>query len=327
MSPIPVSDRLQDRPRLVGDIGGTNARFAWQAHARAPLECVQTLPCQDYPQLQQAVEAYLRQIARQRPEQAALGLANPVTGDWVQMTNNHWSFSTESLRQALGLHRLAIYNDFSALALALPSLREDELLLLGGGPALPDAARALIGPGTGLGVSGLLPQAGGGWRALESEGGHATLCATTEREWRVLEQLQRRFGHASAERVLSGPGLVWCYEALCVLDHVPVRFTEPPALAEAARNGQDAHAKEALDLFFGWLGAKAGNLALTLGARGGVYLGGGVLPRMAGALQGSSFMERFLAKGRMRPLLAQMPVYLITAQESPALRGMAQALA
>lgn len=318
---------LQDQPRLVGDIGGTNARFAWQAHARAPLECVETLPCQDYPQLQQAVEAYLARIARPHPEQAALGLANPVTGDWIQMTNNHWSFSTEQLRQALHLRRLAIYNDFSALALALPSLREDELLHLGGGPALPDAARALIGPGTGLGVSGLLPQAGGGWRALASEGGHATLCASTEREWRVLAQLQRRFGHASAERVVSGPGLVWTYEALCALDDTPVRFTEPPALTDAALQGHDAQAMEALALFFGFLGAMAGNLALTLGARGGVYLGGGVLPRMAQALQQSSFMERFLSKGRMRPLLETMPVYLITAEESPALRGMAQALA
>lgn len=320
-------DPLQALPRLVGDIGGTNARFAWQAHAQAPLECVETLPCQDYPQLQQAVEAYLRRIARPHPQQAALGLANPVTGDWVQMTNNHWAFSTQALQQALGLQRLAIYNDFSALALALPTLREDELLHLGGGPALPEAARALIGPGTGLGVSGLLPQPGGGWRALESEGGHATLCASSEREWQVLMQLQQRFGHASAERVLSGPGLVWTYEALCALDGVPVRYTQPPELADAALAQADAQAAEALALFFGFLGAVAGNLALTLGARGGVYLGGGVLPRMAEALQGSAFMERFLAKGRMRPLLERMPVYLITAQESPALRGMALALA
>lgn len=318
---------LQERPRLVGDIGGTNARFAWQARAGAPLECVETLPCRDFPQLQQAVEAYLARIARPHPEQAALGLANPVTGDWIQMTNHHWSFSTEQLRQALGLHTLAIYNDFSALALALPSLREDELLHLGGGPALPDAARALIGPGTGLGVSGLLPQEGGGWRALASEGGHATLCAANDREWQVLSQLQQRFGHASAERVISGPGLVWTYEALCALEDVPVRFTAPPALTEAALRGDDAQAQEALSLFFGFLGAMAGNLALTLGARGGVYLGGGVLPRLAEALQRSSFMERFLAKGRLRPLLEQMPVYLITAEESPALRGMAQALA
>ncbi|MBB2485890.1 glucokinase [Mitsuaria sp. WAJ17] len=322
-----TQDSLRARPRLVGDIGGTNARFAWQAHAQAPLECVETLPCQDYPQLQQAVEAYLDRIRRERPAQAALGLANPVTGDWVQMTNNHWAFSTEAMRQALGLHKLAIYNDFSALALALPTLRKDELLHLGGGPALPDAARALIGPGTGLGVSGLLPQPGGGWRALESEGGHASLCAASEREWQVLGQLQRRFGHASAERVLSGPGLVWTYEALCALDGVPPRFAQPPELADAALAQTDAWGVEALTLFFGFLGAVAGNLALTLGARGGVYLGGGVLPRMAEALQASGFMERFLAKGRMRPLLQSMPVYLITAQESPALRGMALAMA
>ncbi len=317
---------LRTLPRLVGDIGGTNARFAWQAHAGAPLECVQSLPCQDFPQLQQAIEAYLRALGRSRPQLAALGLANPVTGDRIQMTNHHWSFSTEALRQALGLQRLAIYNDFSALALALPCLRDDELLHLGGGPALPGAARALIGPGTGLGVSGLLPEAGGGWRALDSEGGHATLCASNEREWRVLDQLQQRFGHASAERVLSGPGLVWTYEALCALDGATPRYSQPHELTEAALSLGDSLAEETLALFFGFLGAMAGNLALTLGARAGVYLGGGVLPRMAGALQRSCFMERFLAKGRMRPLLEQMPVYLITAQESPALRGMALAL-
>ncbi len=314
-------------PRLVGDIGGTNARFAWQAHAGAALECVQSLPCQDFRQLQQAIETYLQHNGRRRPQLAALGLANPVTGDWIQMTNHHWSFSTEALRQALGLQRLVIYNDFSALALALPTLREDELLHLGGGPALPDAARALIGPGTGLGVSGLLPEAGGGWRALESEGGHATLCAGNEREWRVLDQLQQRFGHASAERVLSGPGLVWTYEALCALDGATPRYGQPHELTQAALSRGDALAEETLALFFGLLGAMAGNLALTLGARAGVYLGGGVLPRMADALQRSCFRERFLAKGRMRPLLEQMPVYLITAQESPALRGMALALA
>ncbi|MCU7370184.1 glucokinase [Paucibacter sp. O1-1] len=312
--------------RLLADVGGTHARFAWQPTAGAPLRDVQTYRCAEHPSLQQAIETYLRDSGNAGAAQGAIGIANPITGDRVQMTNHHWSFSIEALRETLDLRRLLVLNDFAALAMALPMLRPDEKQQLCGGQPVPGAAMALIGPGTGLGVSGLLP-CGEGYRALEGEGGHATLCGVTELEVAVLAQLQRRFGHASAERAVSGLGMVWVYEALCALDGVPVPAgLDAPGISAAALAGSDARAAQTLDLLFAFLGSMAGNLALTLGARGGIYLGGGVLPRVIERLDASPFYDRFVGKGRFRGFLEAIPVYLIRAQESPALRGIAQAL-
>lgn len=314
--------------RLLADVGGTNARFAWQAGAGRELEDARVYRCAEHASLQDAIATYLRDSGHGAPAQAAIGIANPVLGDEVRMTNHHWSFSTEQLRRALGLQRLLVLNDFTALALAVPSLRPDERRQLCGGPAVADAAIAVIGPGTGLGVSGLIPNGAGGYSALQGEGGHATLCATTEREHAVLERLRERFGHASAERAVSGPGLGWMYEALCRLDGVAApEHADAATIANAALERTDAHAAEALELLFAFLGSMAGNLALTLGARGGVYLGGGVLPRVIERFEASAFRERFVAKGRFRAYLEAVPVFLIEARESPALRGVAAALA
>ncbi|WP_310388603.1 glucokinase [Roseateles sp.] len=315
---------------LLADIGGTNARFAWQSEAGAPIEAVCTYPCAEFASLQLAIAAYLLELGRGRPGQAAIGIANPVSGDRVSMTNHHWSFSIEQMRQQLSLRRLVVMNDFTALALALPDLGVDEKRLICGGVPLPSAAMALIGPGTGLGVSGLIPSGSGAdlrYQALDSEGGHATLCASTPREWAVLQCLQARFGHASAERAVSGQGLVWVYEALCSLDGAPIPIDLSAAqISAAALDHSDARADETLQLFFAFLGAMAGNLALTLGARGGLYLGGGILPRLADRLARSAFQSRFVGKGRFSDYLQTIPVYLIQTQESPALRGVARAL-
>lgn len=312
--------------RLLADVGGTNARFAWQPAAGAPLQDIRSYRCAEHPSLQLAIETYLQDSGHAGAAQGAIGIANPITGDRVQMTNHHWSFSIAALREALGLQRLLLLNDFAALAMALPILRPEEKIQLCGGQPEAGTAMALIGPGTGLGVSGLLP-CGKGYRALEGEGGHATLCGVTALENAVLARLQQRFGHASGERAVSGPGMVWVYEALCALDGVPVPDgLDAPSISAAALARRDARAEQTLDLLFAFLGSIAGNLALTLGARGGVYLGGGVLPRIIERLPGSTFHERFVGKGRFRSYLNSVPVYLIQAQESPALRGVAQAL-
>ncbi|MBT9491382.1 MAG: glucokinase [Paucibacter sp.] len=315
---------------LLADIGGTNARFAWQNEAGAPIEALRIFPCAAFASLQLAIAAYLLELGRGQPGQAAIGIANPVSGDRVSMTNHHWSFSIEQMRQQLGLRRLVVMNDFSALALALPDLAANEKRLICGGAPVAGAAMALIGPGTGLGVSGLIPCGSGAdlrYQALDSEGGHGTLCASTPREWAVLQSLQARFGHASAERAVSGQGLVWVYEALCGLDGAPIPSELSAAqISAAALDHSDARADETLDLFFAFLGAMAGNLALTLGARGGLYLGGGILPRLADRLAGSAFQARFVGKGRFSDYLQAIPVYLIQTQESPALRGVARAL-
>lgn len=165
-------------PRLLGDIGGTNARLGWQAEAGAPITHVQVLGCAQYQSLSQAIAHYLQKNQLPQAAWAALGMSNPVVDDWVSMTNHHWQFSVEALRQQLGLERLLVLNDFTALALALPHLPAHELYALGEGTVAPGAPIALIGPGTGMGVSGLLPKGGSGqWVPIAGEGGHVTLAA------------------------------------------------------------------------------------------------------------------------------------------------------
>lgn len=317
--------------RLLADVGGTNARFAWQADAQAVLTDVRTYAAADYPSLQAAIETYLADTNRATPGKGpvlgAIGIANPIVGDQVHMTNHHWSFSIDGLRRAIGMERLVVINDFTALALALPTLTAQEKRTLHAGQPEAGGPIALIGPGTGLGVSGLVPAGDGSYRPLQGEGGHVTLSAVTEREHAVMAALQKRFGHASAERAVSGQGLVWMYEALCELDGVPVPAgLDAPTISANALARSDARADETLELLFAFLGSVAGNLALTLGARGGVYLGGGILPRVIDRLASSAFHERFVTKGRFRAYMETVPVYLIEAKESPALRGVAQAL-
>ena len=197
-----------DPARLLGDIGGTNARFAWQAGNGAPLQDVRALATADHASVGAAIAHYLASTGRSAPPWCAIGIANPITGDRVQMTNSHWSFSLSALQAELGFERLRVINDFTALALALPDLGPSELRQLGGGAAVAGEPIGLVGPGTGLGVSGLLPGAAPGtWVPLQGEGGHVTLAAADGREEAVLRVLRERFGHASAERAVSGMGL------------------------------------------------------------------------------------------------------------------------
>lgn len=317
---------MSNQARLLADIGGTHARFAWQAGTGAPIADEAVLRCDDHAGLEAAVAHYLASSGGGRtPVDAAIGIANPVTGDQVRMTNRDWSFSIEGLRQALGLRRLRVLNDFQALALAVPTLTPDELMPLMAGTADPRAPLAVIGPGTGLGVATLVRTASGDM-ALDGEGGHVTLAAADEDDAAVIAWLRRRFGHVSAERVLSGPGLVHLYEAACALSGLPGSTLSSADIVERARSQGDPACTRAVDWFVGFLGNVAGNLALTVGARGGVYVGGGIPPRMADLLNRARFRERFEGKGRFRSYLASIPVWLIDARTSVALRGAARAL-
>lgn len=312
--------------RLLADIGGTNARFAWQAGPGAPIESIKTMACGDYPTIEAALLAYMDPLARPRPRVAAIAIANPVHGDRIQMTNHYWSFSVSELKAAMGFDRLHVLNDFTALALALPSLDISEKRQIGGGSPIPDAAIGLIGPGTGLGVAGLLPDRRGGWVPVSGEGGHVTLAATTPMEHRVIEALQKQFGHVSAERAVSGSGLLDVYRCLCQFAgrDIPVGWT-PAQVSESGMKGEPL-ARDALNMFCAFLGTVAGNLALTLGAKGGVYIGGGIVPRLGGFFDHSPFRERFEAKGRFASYLADIPVWVVVAGQSPALRGTAAVL-
>lgn len=318
---------LDHIPRLLADVGGTNARFAWQAAPGAPVESVRILPCASFPTLQEAITAYLQDLNRPLPAAAGIAIANPVHGDQVRMTNHHWSFSIEQLRGAMGWSHLKVVNDFTALALALPGLPDAARRQVGGSSApMTTGPIALLGPGTGLGVSGLIPAGDGRWLPLEGEGGHVTLAPQTEREWRVCQHLADRFDHASAERAISGQGLVNVYEALANLDGLAVQPHTPADITARALSGQCPVCVEALRMMCALLGSVAGNLALTLGARGGVYLGGGIVPRLGDWLAQTDFRRRFEAKGRFQAYLADVPVWVIHAQESPALQGAAVAL-
>ena len=326
---VQVSSLQSADARLLADIGGTNARFAWQAHAGASIEEPHTLPCAEHATLADALRYYLRSVGRSAPPACSIAIANPVMGDRVTMTNHHWTFSIAELKTQIGFQRLLVVNDFTALALAVPELQAHELRQVGGLHAWPKSAIALIGPGTGLGVSGLLPDGHGGLVPLRGEGGHVTLAGRTPLERRVLDYLDAKYGHASAERAVCGRGLVDIHDALQTINANAVTQVRTTAaeIVEAAMQHGDGDCREAVDLFCSFLGTVAGNLALTLGARGGVYIGGGIVPRLGEAFDRSPFRARFEAKGRFSTsYLAEIPVYVIVAKQSPALLGAARAL-
>lgn len=320
---------MSDDARLLGDIGGTHARWAWQAGSGAPIGEVDVTRVTAHASLLDAARDFLDRRGLPAPRRACIGIATPVTGDEVRMTNHPWSFSIEQVRQALGLERLLVINDFTALAHSLPALGRDELRRLGGpeDAAIAADARAplaLLGPGTGLGVSGLV-RSDGDWMALAGEGGHVTLAAADGDDAAVIGWLRGRFDHVSAERVLSGGGLVCLYQAACALSGTTPRELTPADVTERARAGDDPACGQAVRWLAGFLGNVAGNLALTLGARGGVYVGGGIVPRLGEAFDVARFRSRFEAKGRFAAYLRPIPTWLITA-ETPALIGAARTL-
>ena len=318
---------VSETGRLLADVGGTNARFAWQTAPGAPVTDVRVLACADFPTLQTAMQAYLDGLGRGRPAMAAIAIANPITGDQVRMTNHHWAFSQAAVKAEFGLSHLRLLNDFTALALALPDLPASELRQVGGGAGEPDKAKALLGAGTGLGVSGLVPDGSGGWVPLEGEGGHVTLPAVSARERLVMDGLARLHGRASAERLCSGQGLVDAFTLLCEADGVALSgLSSAAAVTDAALKARQPQALEALNMLCAMLGSVAGNLALTLGARGGVYVGGGIVPRLGSWFDTSPFRQRFEAKGRFQGYLKDIPVWVITSEQSPALLGAARAL-
>ena len=250
-------------------------------------------------------------------------MAGPLTGDIFRMTNHAWQFSAARTREALGWRRFIMVNDFTALAMAIRHLPPEELEQIGGGQAVPDAPLALLGPGTGLGVSGLIPS-GVHWIPLQGEGGHVTLSVMNEREMAVLKQLHQRFTHVSAERVLCGPGLVNLYDAVCALEGIVPKILTPPEITRRAREGSCRLCLEALGMFCAMLGTLAGNLVLTLGAVGGCYIGGGIVPGLGTFFTSSHFRDRFEDKGRFTDYLSRVPTFVIRSK-LPAFIGLATA--
>ena len=311
-----------DLPALIGDIGGTNARFALVEPKSGDIQHLHTYAAADFPSLDAAARTYLERCAPGLGVvDAAFAIAAPVSHGDIHFTNSPWRFTANSLADDLGLKRLRLLNDFTAIAVSIPSLDGADILGIGGGIADPTAPLAVIGPGTGLGVSVLVPLPGGGFTALETEGGHVTMAAANDREAEVIAALRRDYGHVSAERVLSGPGLVNLYRVLRQLGEVPPIRHAPEEIVKGAVNRECPYCGQALDMFFAMLGTVAGNLALTTGARGGVLLAGGILPRLPDWLIASTFRDRFETKGRFMNWLEAVPTGLIVHAE-PALLGL-----
>ena len=302
-------------PWLVADIGGTNARFGLACGPDRAVGRIERLRADAHAQLVDAVRAYLSKALDARteapPVQACFAVATPLGGDEVVFTNSAWRFSRSGLARELGLSRLHLLNDFEALALSLPRLPATALRAHG---PLPDVSgtRAVIGPGTGLGVAGLVETASG-WQALPGEGGHASLSAADAFEAAVIARARLEFDHVSAERLLSGIGLPLLHRAVAAEagHRLDPAASSAEAIVQRGVEGSDPACVHTLSVFCAMLGSFAGNVALTLGARAGLYIGGGIVPRMADFFFASRFRERFEDKGRYRDYLRAIPTALI----------------
>lgn len=315
-------------PRLLADIGGTNARFALE-QANGHIAAVSVLPCKSYLTISDAISAYLASDEAQLygakyVRLAAFAIANPVDGDYVRMTNHHWQFSIDAVRRDFGFDSLLVVNDFKALAMALPYLGIEDLMQVGTGHPRANSVMALVGVGTGVGVSALIPS-DSGWVALDSEGGHATFTPANEREIAILRHAWREHDHVSAERLMAGIGLDLMYRAIAELRGQPAQPLSVPDILARAMNNECALCDETVECFCEILGTLAGNLALTFGAKGGIYIGGGIVPRLGRRFVESGFRQRFEHKGRFSSYLQDIPTYVITA-DYPAFFGVSALL-
>ncbi|MDY0977984.1 glucokinase [Massilia sp. CFBP9012] len=316
-----------DGPRLLADIGATHARFALQT-APGVFRSVQVLRCDDFEGIVPLLRHYLRDHVDHgnvRLNHGAFAVANPINGDYVRMTNRAWEFSTDAVRRELGLSTLLIVNDFTALATALPGFAKEDLMQVGPGTKVEGAVIGVLGPGTGLGVSGGIPTADG-FVTLGSEGGHVNFAPADEREFAILQYAWREWPHVSNERLISGPGMEVIYRALADRNGVDATARSAAAIVSGALEADDSLCLETLECFCGMLGGAAANLAVTLGAFGGIFIGGGIVPRLGEWFARSPFRTRFEAKGRFSDYLADIPTYVITTP-NPAFHGVATILA
>jgi len=321
-----VSLGLQSEyPLLVADIGGTNVRFGWVATPDATLSNIDLFACANFPGPIEATEAYLRRHhAGARPARCVIAIATAVTDGPIKVTNSDWILESAKLAAAVSAVSVEIFNDFEAIALGLPSLAKSDYTLVG--TALPDCRfpMAVIGPGTGLGVAGIMPVRGqaGIWQTLCGEGGHVTLASNSEYQSQILRVARSQFAHVSAERLVSGIGLPILREAVAKVEGFRIDATlgaEEIGTLGAARS--DPLCERTMEVFCEFLGLVAGNLALTMGARGGVFIAGGIVPKLGDFFAASGFRTQFESKGRYQEYLRAISTAVITAPH-PGLLGL-----
>src|SRR5262252_4749759 len=294
---------------LVGDIGATNARFTLLSNGN--LNAISSSEVAKFGRFTDALAIFIKDHSREtRIHQALLAIAGPIRGERVALTNSPWVIDIHELQTVFDL-QVRIVNDFEAVALSLPSLTSTDLAEIGGGRPEAGAPMAVLGPGTGLGVACLV-DCSDRRVVIASEGGHATLAPACEQEDRIVDQLRKRFGHVSAERAISGSGLENLYQAIAALEGLDIPPRNATEITRDALSGEGQIAKRSLEAFCAFLGSFAGNVALTFGARGGVYIAGGISPRILNFLIQSEFRKRFEAKGRFQSYLKAIPTYVIT---------------
>ncbi|MEP1384769.1 MAG: glucokinase [Paraglaciecola sp.] len=306
--------------KFVADVGGTNIRIAQVDGAN--ISNIKKYLCADFATITDAIKTYFTEYSNVTFSAGCLGVACPVTGDNISMTNNHWDFSITELKNDLSLNWLGVINDFTAVAHAVPVLNDQQKFQVGAGSIKENENIAVFGPGTGLGVKHLAPSTDG-WLALDGEGGHVDFAAVDELDIAILRFLTKKLGHASAEEVLSGRGLVQIYQALSEYQSTEAELTEAADITDKALNGSCALCTATLNQFCKILGSFAGNLALNMGTRGGVYIGGGIAPRFTKFIQESDFRERFEAKGRFKDYVVGIPTFIITEPDHGLIGAMA----
>ncbi|MFO1122744.1 MAG: glucokinase [Hyphomicrobiales bacterium] len=310
------------RQALVGDIGGTNSRFGLVEPGSTAVRDIEALKNKDFGSLEEAIGHYLSRRGIAETDAAAIAVAGPTEGEVVALTNRDWRFTRESLRKAARARRFRLLNDFEALALSLPHLAGDEVVRIGGETPARPAVKIVLGPGTGLGMATLAPLPQGGWMALPGEVGHITLPVVTQEEFDWRQRMSKPGVPFESEDAITGGGLLLMYRTIA---HSPT-LTTPEAVLQAALAGSDAAAVKTLDQFITWLARIAGDAAMTMQARGGVYLAGGIAPSIVDRLTSGNFRAVFQEKGRLAHVMRPIPVYVIV-DRFPAFKGCAAAIA
>lgn len=297
------------KARFVADVGGTNIRLAIATEGK--LEHIKKYLCNDYETIAIVIKEYMAELSDYEFEAGCIGIACPVNNDLVVMTNHHWKFSVRALQMELGLKWLHVINDYTAVSMSLPVLSSQQKLQIGPGAVTPDENIAVFGPGTGLGVGHLVPVSEG-WQCLDGEGGHVDLPIYDEEDLIVWRFLREKYGYASAEEALSGRGITQIYQALAQHRNLSAELTEPADITAKALDGSCQLCEDTLKRFCALMGTFAGNLALNVAARGGVYIAGGIAQRFVDFLQSSDFRTRFEAKGRFQQYVADIPTFVVT---------------
>ena len=317
----------EDRTFLVADIGGTNARFGiarGSSHSGFALEQIERFKNTDFEDLSEAALTYLDRCTGTRPEQGCIAVAGPVAPGLIELTNSTWRFEPDALARDLGLESILPVNDFAAQARGVPLVGPEQTLSILDATPAPDSPCAVLGPGTGLGLGALLPQPSG-MVVVPTEGGHACFAPRTEEQRAVGHQLAQEYGFTSWERILSGPGLVNIYRALSKIEGISNPDPQPAEITQEALADSTSLSRRVVDFFCAALGGYAGDVAVMMGARGGVFLSGGILPRIQSLLEASDFSVHFIERGPMSRYTAGIPVWLSVSEEAPLLGAAALA--